>query len=168
MRRIQPALAEHFKPVEPPRLRARDSERQAALHRAAGALKSAFPGLKQAAPVRDAWAHSLAAGGVWSWQPICPDDVFGCGAQVPELPAELASKPERIAEAWGTGPAVAVLSMRDHGVVIAAPDERRWLGAQELLGANAKARALARTRNHVRPLDQTQLRELAALNERSP
>jgi hypothetical protein len=165
MRRVQQALAAHFKAVEPPHLRARDGERQAAMHRAANAVKAAFPGLKHTAPARDPWAQSLAAGGVWSWQPICPDDVLGCGAQVPETRASQEPPPERLLAAWGRRPGVAVLSVRDHGVLIAAADERAWRGAHELLGANARARALARTRNHVRPLDPAQVAELAGRDE---
>ncbi|HTB33826.1 MAG TPA: hypothetical protein VK842_03120, partial [bacterium] len=133
------------------------------LHRAAAALKPALPALKFSAPARDPWAQSLALGGVWSWQPIGPADVFGCGAEVPESAGEQAPKIERLLAAWGAGPAVAVLSLRDHGVLIAAADERRWRCAHELLSANARARALARTRSHVRPLGPDQVRELAAM-----
>lgn len=160
--RMQKALAAHFKPVEAPPLPSRENERASVLKRAASALKEALPGLTQVAAAEDPWARSLALGGVWSWQPICPDDVIYAGARVPELDLG-AARPERLPALFGPDPAVAVLALRDHGVLIAARNARAWRNAHEQLYANARARALARTRGQVRPLGAAQARELLAM-----
>lgn len=161
--RLQRALAAHFRPVEPPKLRAQQGDQDAAAKRASTALKEAFPHLAQRKAASDPWAQSLAQGGAWGWQPVCPDDVLYAGAVVPELGVDQAGQPGLLAGRLGPEPKVAVLALRDHGVMIAAKDARAWRAAHEILQANARARALARTRGQVRPLNPAQAAEILGM-----
>jgi rhamnose utilization protein RhaD (predicted bifunctional aldolase and dehydrogenase) len=161
--RLQKALAAHFKPVEAPRLHAKPAEQEAAMKRAAAAVKEALPQLAERGPATDAWAQSLAHGGAWAYQPVCPDDVIYAGRQAPALTAEQAAQPARLASAFGPHAKVAVLCVPDHGVLIAAKDARAWRAAHEILHANARARALARTRGQVRPLSGAQGAEILGM-----
>lgn len=161
--RLQRGLAAHFKPAAAPKPHAKPGDQEHAFKQAAAALREAFPGLKHAAPATDAWAVSPAAGGVWGWQPICPDDFIYAGLAVPELAPAEAAQPQRLVQALGPEPKVAVLALHDHGVLIAAKDERAWRAAHEILHANAKARALGRSRGQVRPLGREQGLEILGM-----
>lgn len=160
--RLQQALAAHFRAVEPPKLHAKPGDQDSACKRAAAAMKEAFPHLGARGPATDAWAQSLAQGGAWGWQPVCPDDVLYAGFQVPELTPEQAQAP-RLLGVFGNEPKVVALALPDHGVMIAAKDARAWRAAHEILHANARARALARSRGQVRPLSRAQADEILGM-----
>ena len=127
------------------------------------AAREAWPHLKQVAAATDPWAQSLAADGAFAWAPICPDDVIYAGQAVPTLDARQAADPYRLQAAVLPASTVAVLAVRDHGVLIAARDERAWRFAHEMLYANARARALGRTRGQVRSLDAGQAAEVSGM-----
>jgi rhamnose utilization protein RhaD (predicted bifunctional aldolase and dehydrogenase) len=161
--RLQHSLGAHFKAVEPPPLHAKPKERREALAAAARAARAAWPHLAEAREATDPWVLTLAQGGAWTWQPVCPDDVIYAGLDVPTLEAGQASDPGRLKGLLGEPAAVAVLALEDHGVLIAARDARAWRFAHEILYANARARALARTRGTVRPLRRDQCLELLGM-----
>lgn len=161
--RVQKAFAAYFKPVQPPRLPATDADKQAALAGARRAAQEAWPGLKVCRPAVDPWSAGLAADGAWAWQAVCPDDVIHCGLEVPVLEPAQAVRPGALQGRLGAEPGVAVLGLRDHGVLIAAPDEGAWQAAHELLHANGRARALGRSRGQIRALTREQGLELRGL-----
>lgn len=163
--RIQKGFAAHFRAVDPPHLAANPAGREQAVAAAVKAARSAWPQLKTMAAAKDPWVQSLAVAGVWAWQPICPDDFVHCGLDVPLLDAASAARPEDLKRRLGADPQVAVMALRDCGVLIAARDERAWRGAAELLQANARARALARTRGHVQALTKEQGLELLSTQD---
>lgn len=161
--KVQKAFAAYFKAVEPAHLPAKANDKSASIAAARRAAHEAWPHLGERMEAADPWAQSIAAGGAWGWQPVCPDDVIYCGLQVPVLSAGDAADAAALQRRLGEAPPVAVLAIEGRGVVIAAKDARAAQAAHELLQANARARALGRSRGHIRPLSPEQGRELLGM-----
>ncbi len=107
------------------------------------------------------WVASLALDGEWTWAPLCPDDPIYAGLQVPCL--EEAPDLEGLKRLFGPAPRQAALALKGLGVVLAAKDARSLAVLEEMLYANARARALARSQGALRPLTQGQCLEVLGM-----
>jgi ribulose-5-phosphate 4-epimerase/fuculose-1-phosphate aldolase len=100
----------------------------------------------------DPWAASHAAGAEWTWQPVCADDVIFCGLKVPLLSPTDAVDDTRLDGLYPDSARRAVLAVKGLGVVMAAPNKKALDWMQEMLHANARARAMTRLKGRTRAL----------------
>ncbi len=151
-------LQRAFPPVVIPSL-----GKAADLNRATEALAFILRAGGVARTSKDPWVASLALGGAWSWQALCPDDFIYCGTSVPTLTVADALDHEKLLSIFGSDSTQAAVAVEGQGVVLAAREPERLRAMEELLYANAKARALARGLGKVRALRAAQGAEILGM-----
>jgi ribulose-5-phosphate 4-epimerase/fuculose-1-phosphate aldolase len=109
------------------------------------------------------YAKALASGGAWAWQPLLADDVLFCGYRVPLLSAEQAMDHACLQAHFADAPQRLAVAVEGHGVVMAAAHETALEYMHEMLHTNSLARAMARTRGALKPLDDETCRLIAGM-----
>jgi ribulose-5-phosphate 4-epimerase/fuculose-1-phosphate aldolase len=127
-----------------------------------GRAKSAWGPGAACAFSRDPWLWSPLRGPVASWQALCPDDPIYSGPEVPLL--EGAEDVERYLERrLASGADKVAARLRGQGCFLAARTARAQRFMEEMLHANAVARALAQGREGFEPLSAGQCAELLGM-----
>jgi len=109
------------------------------------------------------WVTSLCLGNEWAWQPVCPDDVIYVGKDFPLITRADLGQAKKLDKILPADAKRLALAVKDTGVLLAAKDERALDFMEEMLYANARARAMARTRGDIHALDLSQRLDLLGM-----